>query len=155
MAGKGGLNLTHSEPFDQFLARYGERKVEIEPWLRPFGPEEVRQWAQGLGVETFTGSSKRVFPVEMKSTPLLRAWMRRLREAGVIFHFRHIWKGWDEFRLIDLRCACREGFAQVEGNRAGFRRRQLAGDRVDGCMGAHPGGRGHPGGAVEASQLRL
>ena len=95
VAGKGGLNLTHSEPFDQFLASYRERKVEIEPWLRAFGPEEVRQWAQGLGVETFVGSSKRVFPVGMKSTPLLRAWIQRLREAGVVFHLRHTWKGWD------------------------------------------------------------
>src|SRR5512141_1908787 len=94
VAGKGGLNLTHSEPFEQFLEHYGDRKKEIEPWLRLFGPEQVGHGAQGLGIETFTGSSKRVFPVGMKSTPLLRAWMRQLREAGVVFHFRNSWKGW-------------------------------------------------------------
>jgi uncharacterized flavoprotein (TIGR03862 family) len=95
LAGKGGLNLTHSEPFEQFVARYGNRRAQIEPLLRVFGPEELRGWARGLGVETFVGTSGRVFPREMKASPLLRAWLKRLSEAGVDFHLRHKWKGWN------------------------------------------------------------
>ncbi|MDD3528915.1 MAG: TIGR03862 family flavoprotein [Gallionellaceae bacterium] len=95
MAGKGGLNLTHSEPLDAFLARYGARRAEIEPLIRAFGPDELRAWANGLGVDTFVGSSGRVFPAEMKAAPLLRAWLHRLRAAGVRFHVRHRWLGWD------------------------------------------------------------
>jgi uncharacterized flavoprotein (TIGR03862 family) len=96
MAGKGGLNLTHAEPLDQFLSHYGERHTQIEPLLRDFGPEKLRDWAAGLGVDTFVGSSNRVFPVGMKSVALLRAWLKRLRDAGVFFHFRHKWTGWTE-----------------------------------------------------------
>lgn len=95
MAGKGGLNLTHSEPIDAFLARYGERRGEIEPIIRAFGPDDLRAWAKGLGVDTFVGSSGRVFPAEMKAAPLLRAWLHRLRAAGVRVHVRHRWLGWD------------------------------------------------------------
>jgi uncharacterized flavoprotein (TIGR03862 family) len=89
LAGKGGLNLTHSEPFADFVARYGARRGSVEPWLRTFGPEELRAWAQGLGVPTFVGSSGRIFPHDMKAAPLLRAWMHRLRSLGVRFHMRH------------------------------------------------------------------
>jgi uncharacterized flavoprotein (TIGR03862 family) len=96
MAGKSGLNLTHAEPFDAFAARYGARRGWIEPWLAGFGPEALRQWTRDLGVETFVGSSGRVFPAEMKAAPLLRAWLSRLRAAGVRFHMRHRWLGWDE-----------------------------------------------------------
>ncbi len=95
LAGKGGLNLTHSESRDAFLSRYAERCGDIEPWLAAFGPEDLRAWAAGLGVETFIGSSGRVFPREMKAAPLLRAWLHRLREAGVRFHVRHRWLGWE------------------------------------------------------------
>ena len=95
MAGKGGLNLTHSEPLDAFLSRYGDRRREIEPWLRAFGPDDLRAWVKGLGVDTFVGSSGRVFPSEMKAAPLLRAWLHRLRAAGVRFHVRHRWLGWN------------------------------------------------------------
>jgi uncharacterized flavoprotein (TIGR03862 family) len=95
VAGKGGLNLTHAEPFEQFVARYGDRRPQIEPLLRDFGPEQVRAWAAGLGIETFVGTSDRVFPVGMKSAPLLRAWLTRLRDLGVTFHFRHRWTGWN------------------------------------------------------------
>ncbi len=95
MAGKGGLNLTHSEPLDAFLARYGDRQAEIEPLLAAFGPDDLRAWARGLGVDTFVGSSGRVFPTEMKAAPLLRAWLHRLRTAGVRFYVRHRWLGWD------------------------------------------------------------
>ncbi|MEP7298600.1 MAG: TIGR03862 family flavoprotein [Burkholderiales bacterium] len=96
LAGKGGLNLTHSEPFDAFVGRYGKRRGLIEPMLRAFGPAELRAWAQGLGVSTFIGSSGRVFPTDLKAAPLLRAWLARLRAAGVVFHMRHRWLGWDD-----------------------------------------------------------
>jgi len=96
MAGKGGLNLTHSEPLGLFLARFGDRRLQVEPWLTAFGPEQLCAWAHALGVETFIGSSDRVFPKDMKAAPLLRAWMRRLRESGVVFHMRHRWQGWNE-----------------------------------------------------------
>ena len=95
MAGRGGLNLTHSEPFEQFVSHYGNRRDKIEPMLKSFGPDELREWASGLGVETFVGTSGRVFPKEMKSSPLLRAWLKRLDEAGVNFHLRHKWLGWN------------------------------------------------------------
>jgi len=95
VAGKGGLNLTHSEPFTRFLARYGARRPYLEPLLRDFGPEQVRLWVHGLGIETFVGTSGRVFPVGMKTAPILRAWLERLHTSGVIFHFRHKWLGWN------------------------------------------------------------
>lgn len=96
LAGKGGLNLTHNEPFVDFVARYGERQAQIEVLLQTFTPQMLRDWAQDLGIETFVGSSGRVFPLEMKAAPLLRAWLRRLRSHGVQFHVRHRWCGWHE-----------------------------------------------------------
>src|ERR1044071_574784 len=93
MAGKGGLNITHSEPFEQFISRYGARRAQIEPMLKLFGPEEIRGWVQGLGIETFVGTSGRVFPVGMKASPLLRAWLKRLSASSVAFHPRHKWMG--------------------------------------------------------------
>jgi uncharacterized flavoprotein (TIGR03862 family) len=96
LAGKGGLNLTHSEPSEKFLSRYGARRVQIAPQLASFGPDALRAWARGLGINTFVGSSGRVFPSDLKAAPLLRAWLRRLRQAGVRFHMRHRWSGWDE-----------------------------------------------------------
>lgn len=96
MAGKGGMNITHAEPLEQFLTRYGNRRTELEPMLRDFSPDKLRAWVAGLGIETFVGSSGRVFPTEMKAAPLLRAWLHRLREAGVRFHMRHRWLGWEE-----------------------------------------------------------
>ena len=95
VAGKGGLNLTHSEPLEQFLTRYGARRPQLEPLLKEFGPEQVRQWAGELGIQTFVGTSGRVFPVGMKTAPLLHAWLARLRTAGVTFHPRHAWLGWN------------------------------------------------------------
>lgn len=94
IAGKGGLNLTHAEPRGAFLARYGVRRPQLEPLLNAFGPDEMRAWARGLGVETFVASSGRVFPEGLKAAPLLYAWRERLRAAGVVFHFRHRWMGW-------------------------------------------------------------
>ena len=96
MAGKGGLNLTHAGPREPFLARYGDRRAYIEPLLAGFGPDALRAWARGLGVDTFVGSSGRVFPSDMKAAPLLRAWLHRLRAAGVSFHMRHRWCDWEE-----------------------------------------------------------
>ena len=95
LAGKGGLNLTHSEAPEAFAARYGARRELVEPWLHTFGPNALRAWAQGLGVSTFVGSSGRVFPSDLKAAPLLRAWLHRLRASGVRFHMRHRWVGWE------------------------------------------------------------
>ena len=94
LAGKGGLNLTHSEPFEPFLARFGDRAAQIAPLLRGFDADALRDWAAGLGVETFVGTSGRVFPKDLKAAPLLRAWLHRLRAAGVKFAMRHRWTGW-------------------------------------------------------------
>ena len=95
LAGKGGLNLTHAEPLDRFIGRYGSRSPWLEPCLRAFGPAELVAWAAALGVDTFVGSSERVFPRDMKAAPLLRAWLHRLRASGVRLHMRHRWQGWD------------------------------------------------------------
>jgi len=94
MAGKGGLNITHSEPLERFLGRYAARRAVLEPALRAFGPDALQTWVQALGVETFVGTSGRVFPHEMKAAPLLRAWLHRLRTSGLRIHVRHPWQGW-------------------------------------------------------------
>ena len=94
LAGKGGLNLTHSEAFEPFVGRFGARAAQIEPLLRGFDADALRAWAAGLGVDTFVGTSGRVFPQDMKAAPLLRAWLQRLRAAGVRFAMRHRWTGW-------------------------------------------------------------
>ena len=93
LAGKGGLNLTHSEPLVSFYRRYAGSTEPLRPLLDSFGPAALRAWAQQLGVDTFVGTSGRVFPREMKAAPLLRAWLQRLRRAGVAFHSRHRWIG--------------------------------------------------------------
>ncbi|OGT59183.1 MAG: NAD(FAD)-utilizing dehydrogenase [Gammaproteobacteria bacterium RIFCSPHIGHO2_12_FULL_63_22] len=95
IAGKGGLNLTHSESPDRFHGRYGARAGVVAGWLHQFDNDALREWARSLGVETFVGSSGRVFPADMKAAPLLRAWVRRLREGGVRFHVRHRCTGFD------------------------------------------------------------
>jgi uncharacterized flavoprotein (TIGR03862 family) len=95
VAGKGGLNLTHSDPFETFVGHYGDRHGEVAAWLRAFDADGLREWARGLGVETFVGTSGRVFPRDLKAAPLLRAWVHRLRSSGVRFHVNHAWKGWD------------------------------------------------------------
>ena len=100
LAGKGGLNLTHSEPLERFHTRFGARQDEVAALLQGFGPDNLRAWAQGLGVSTFVGTSGRVFPTDMKAAPLLRAWLHRLRHPahgpGVRFHMRHRWLGWQD-----------------------------------------------------------
>lgn len=100
MAGKSGLNLTHSEPFDKFVQRYGKQQTQVQAWLQKFTPDDLRAWAGSLGVETFVGTSGRVFPVGMKASPLLRAWLQRLSAAGVTFYLRHRWVGWNEDRTL-------------------------------------------------------
>ena len=95
LAGKGGLNLTHGEPFDRFMTRYAARSGVLESMLRDFGAAQLREWAAGLGVQTFIGSSGRVFPSDMKAAPLLRAWLHRLRGQGVQMAMRHRWLGFD------------------------------------------------------------
>ena len=96
LAGKGGLNLTHDESFDAFTTRFGHASARLTPLLQRFGPTEVRAWARALGIETFVGSSGRVFPKDMKAAPLLRAWLHRLRASGVQFFMRHRWLGWQD-----------------------------------------------------------
>ncbi|MBX9349556.1 TIGR03862 family flavoprotein [Chromobacterium vaccinii] len=95
LAGIGGLNITHSEAYPAFIGRYGDRAEQIAPLLKDFDADALRAWVHGLGVETFVGSSGRVFPKEMKAAPLLRAWLSRLREAGARIHVRHRWQGWN------------------------------------------------------------
>ena len=96
LAGLGGLNLTHAEPIEPFLTRYADRRAQIEPYIRAFDADALRAWAQSLGISTFVGTSQRVFPTEMKAAPLLRAWMHRLRAAGVRFYMQHRWLGWND-----------------------------------------------------------
>jgi uncharacterized flavoprotein (TIGR03862 family) len=96
MAGRGGLNLTHSEEFDRFVTRYAEAQPRLRPLIEAFRPEDLRAWSEGLGQETFMGSSGRVFPKAFKASPLLRTWLSRLESLGVRFALRHRWQGWDE-----------------------------------------------------------
>ncbi|MGY3278378.1 putative flavoprotein (TIGR03862 family) [Bradyrhizobium sp. S3.7.6] len=101
MAGRGGLNLTHSEPLPEFMARYREAAPRLRAAIEAFSPEALRGWSEALGEPTFVGTSGRVFPKAFKASPLLRAWLRRLDAAGVRFAFRHRWIGWDgEGRLL-------------------------------------------------------
>ncbi len=94
LAGIGGLNITHSEAYDAFWGRYGEAQPALQSALNQFTPEALRAWIHDLGIDTFVGTSGRVFPREMKAAPLLRAWLHRLRQRGVHFHVRHRWQGW-------------------------------------------------------------
>ncbi|MEX2616493.1 MAG: TIGR03862 family flavoprotein [Alphaproteobacteria bacterium] len=94
MAGKSGLNLTHTEAAEPFMARYGAARDRLAPALREFDAAAIRAWAEGLGIATFTGSSGRLFPVDFKAAPLLRRWLHRLRGAGARIHVRHKWRGW-------------------------------------------------------------
>ena len=111
LAGKGGLNLTHSESMERFVERYGETQAMLAPLVQDFGSEQLRAWAQGLGIDTFVGTSGRVFPADMKAAPLLRAWLARLRSQGVVFHMRHLWKGWSADKALVMQVA--DGVRQV------------------------------------------
>ncbi len=119
LAGKGGLNITHAEPAEKFLLRYGARRAQITPLLETFGADALRAWVYDLGIDTFVGTSQRVFPKEMKAAPLLRAWLHRLRAAGLRIHVRHRWSGWnnvDGLRDGGLRFAtpAREKIVQAD-----------------------------------------
>lgn len=94
LAGHGGLNITHSEERDRFVARYGASADRIAPMLDAFGPDDLREWCAGLGEQTFVGSSGRVFPAAFRATPLFRAWLARLEELGVRIERRTLWSGW-------------------------------------------------------------
>lgn len=114
LAGVGGMNITHSEPYPQFVARYAERQGEVDGLLRDFDATALRQWIHGLGIETFVGTSGRVFPTDMKAAPLLRAWLKRLRDSGVVIHTRHRWLGWNADG--SLRIAYPQGELQVQAD---------------------------------------
>ena len=105
IAGRGGLNLTHSEPFDRFVTRYGAASSRLLPILEAFPPSALIAWAEGLGQEVFVGSSGRVFPKRLKASPLLRAWLARLAAQGVSLRNRHEWLGWDECGSLIFRDA--------------------------------------------------
>jgi uncharacterized flavoprotein (TIGR03862 family) len=119
LAGKGGMNLTHAEALDPFIERYGSRADVLRPVLEAFGPQAVRDWASGLGIDTFVGTSQRVFPADMKAAPLLRAWLQRLRhpENGgppVVFHMRHRWQAWATYAPDTLQFAAPQGLQPVQ-----------------------------------------
>jgi len=114
LAGVGGMNITHAEDYAAFISRYGERAGDLRPLLDAFSPDSLREWIHGLGIDTFVGSSGRVFPSDMKAAPLLRAWLKRLRESGVQLHTRQRWLGWDEHGA--LRIAGPQGETQVEAD---------------------------------------
>ena len=114
LAGVGGMNITHSESKDAFIGRYGERQAEIAALLREFDADALREWIHGLGIDTFVGTSGRVFPCDMKAAPLLRAWLRRLRELGVMIHTRSRWLGWNADG--SLRIASAEGERAVNAS---------------------------------------
>jgi len=114
IAGKGGLNLTHSEDSARFLDRFGSRKGNVRPWLSALGADAVREWARGLNVETIVGTSGRVFPADLKAAPLLRGWVRRLRESDVRFHVGHYCVGFDVDGALRFRTADGERVIHAE-----------------------------------------
>ncbi|MCQ4262203.1 aminoacetone oxidase family FAD-binding enzyme [Stutzerimonas stutzeri] len=114
LAGVGGMNITHAEDYSAFVGRYGERAERLRPLLDAFNPGALREWIHGLGIDTFVGSSGRVFPTDMKAAPLLRAWLKRLRENGVRIHTRQRWLGWDDHGA--LRIAGPEGETRVDAH---------------------------------------
>ncbi|BBO05711.1 putative flavoprotein (TIGR03862 family) [Bradyrhizobium ottawaense] len=114
MAGRGGLNLTHSEPLSEFMARYREAAPKLQAAIEAFSPEALRAWSEALGEPTFVGTSGRVFPKAFKASPLLRAWLRRLDASGVRFAFRHRWTGWDDEGRLVFRAP--DGVAVVTAN---------------------------------------
>ena len=115
LAGRGGLNLTHSEPIYPFLNRYGAKRPFLQPLLAAFSPDDLRNWVHELGVSTFIGSSGRVFPSEMKAAPLLRKWLSRLRAAGVTFQMQHRWLGWADDGSLHFSTPEGDKFIQADG----------------------------------------
>jgi predicted flavoprotein YhiN len=152
MAGRGGLNLTHSEKLSSFLTRYGKVAPQLIAAIEAFPPDALRAWSEALGQPTFVGSSGRVFPKTMKASPLLRAWLRRLDAMGVQFRLRHRWTGWDERGHLRFQTpGCRRG----PRDRAGAWRRELASARLRRGVGGNPRVQGRDDFAVKARQLRV
>ncbi|MBS9723457.1 TIGR03862 family flavoprotein [Stutzerimonas stutzeri] len=114
LAGVGGMNITHAEDYAAFVSRYGERAGDLRPLLDAFSPDSLREWIHGLGIDTFVGSSGRVFPSDMKAAPLLRAWLKRLRESGVRIHTRQRWLGWDAEGALRLAGAGGESLIEAD-----------------------------------------
>ena len=114
LAGVGGMNITHAEAQESFLERYAERRPQLEPMLKAFGAAQLREWVHGLGIDTFVGSSGRVFPADMKAAPLLRAWLKRLREHGVCIHTRQRWLGWHADGSLRISGAAGEQSIQAD-----------------------------------------
>lgn len=100
MAGRGGLNLTHSEDVSLFISKYGDQADILSPLIDDFSPQNLQDWCEGLGEKTFIGSSGRIFPESFKASPLLKAWLNRLQDQGVTFQYRHDWQGWDQDNLL-------------------------------------------------------
>jgi hypothetical protein len=122
LAGRGGLNLTHSEDLDAFLDRYGPARVRLEPALRAWGPAELRSWCRGLGQEPIVGTSGRVFPAGFRAVPLLRAWLARLDALGVVRRVRHTWRGWAPDGTVVFTAATASEVPSAGGDAAGARR---------------------------------
>ena len=135
MAGRGGLNLTHSEALPQFSKRYGEATPQLATAIAAFPPNALREWSEALGQPTFVGSSGRVFPEAFKASPLLRAWLRRLDSMGVQFAMRHRWTGWDENGRLLFQDARRTTGRRCQRHGARARRRKLAAARLRRCDG--------------------
>lgn len=114
LAGVGGMNITHAEHYSTFVSRYGARSEQLRPLLDAFTPSALRDWIHGLGIDTFVGSSGRVFPTDMKAAPLLRAWLKRLRESGVRIHTRQRWLGWDAEGALRLAGAGGESLIEAD-----------------------------------------
>lgn len=142
LAGIGGLNITHSEPYDTFCTRYGDRQPQLQPLLDRLPPSALRSWIHELGIDTFVGSSGRVFPTKMKSAPLLRAWLHRLRSAGVRLHVRYRWLGWNDDG--SLRLANPGGEIAINPQATVLALGGPAGRNLDrmelGCIGCRPAG---------------
>jgi len=114
LAGVGGMNITHSEAKPAFVARYGQRQAEVAELLQDFDADALRAWIHDLGIDTFVGTSGRVFPTDMKAAPLLRAWLKRLRELGVQIHTRHRWLGWDNQGALRITSPAGEHLIKVD-----------------------------------------
>ena len=156
VAGRGGLNLTHSEPLDAFLDRYGPARTHLAPPIERFGPDALRAWSEGLGEATFVGSSGRVFPEGFRATTLLRAWLRRLDELGVELRTRHTWHGWTDDGALFF--TDRDGTpitVTADATVLAPRRRQLAPHRLRRRLGDAPPSRRRRGPPLASRQQRL